>query len=80
MPYDTNVDPADAKESLEIVNLKGKISISNGGFVQRILDLKKWMKSPWIEDKETLKTSMNILFCVKRVLRRIKLSSLMGLN
>ena len=54
MQYDTNVDPAEAKESLEIVNLKGKISISNGGFVQRILDLKKWMKSPWIEDKETL--------------------------
>ena len=51
MQYDTNVDPAEAKESLEIVNLKGKISISTGGFV---LDLKKWMKSPWIEDKETL--------------------------
>ena len=63
MPYDTIVDPAEAKESLEIVNLKGKISISTGGFVQRILDLKKWMKSPWIEDKETLKTSMNIHFC-----------------
>ena len=54
MPYDPIVDPAEVKESLEIVNLKGKISISNRGFVQRILDLKKWMKSPWIEDKETL--------------------------
>ena len=50
MPYDTIVDPAEVKESLEI-NLRGKISVSTGGFVQRILDLKKWMKSPWIEDK-----------------------------
>ena len=54
MPYDTIVDPAEVKESLEIVNLRGKISIRTRGFVQRILDLKKWMKSPWIEDKETL--------------------------
>ena len=30
MPYDTIVDPAEAKESLEIVNLKGKIIISTG--------------------------------------------------
>ena len=54
MPYDTIVDPAEVKESLEIVNLRGKISVSTGGLVQRILDLRKWMKSPWIEDKETL--------------------------
>ena len=54
MPYDTIVDPAEAKESLEIVNLRENISASTRGFVQRILDLKKWMKSPWIEDKETL--------------------------
>ena len=54
MPYDTIIDPAEVKESLEIVNLRGKISISTGGFVQRILDLKKLMKSLWIEDKETL--------------------------
>ena len=46
--------PAEVKESLEIVNLRGKISVSTGGFVQRILALKKWMKSPWIEGKETL--------------------------
>ena len=54
MPYDSIVDPAEVKESLEIVNLRGKISVSTRGFVQRILDLKKWLKSPWIEDKETL--------------------------
>ena len=54
MPYDTIVDPAEVKESLEIVNLRGKISFSTRGFVQKIIDLKKWMKSPWIEDKETL--------------------------
>ena len=54
MPYDTIVDPAEVKESLEIANLRGKICISTRGFVQRILDLKKWMKIPWIEDKETL--------------------------
>ena len=54
MPYETIVDPAEVKESLEIVNLRGKISVSTGGFVQHILDLKKLMKSPWIEGKETL--------------------------
>ena len=46
--------PAEVKESLEIVNLRGKISVSTEGFVKRILDLKKLMKRPWIEDKETL--------------------------
>ena len=52
MPYDTIVDPAEVKESLEIVNLRGKISVSTRSFVQCILlDLKK---RPWIEDKETL--------------------------
>ena len=54
MPYDTIVDPAEADESLEIVNLRGKISVITGGFVPRIFYLKNWMKSPWIEDKETL--------------------------
>ena len=42
---------AEAEESLEIINLRGKKSVSSGGFVERILDLKEWMKSPWIEDK-----------------------------
>ena len=41
----------EAEESLEIVNLRGQISVNTGGFVERILDLKEWMKSPWIEDK-----------------------------
>ena len=41
MPYDTIVDPAEVKESLEIVNLRGEISINTGGFDQRILDLQK---------------------------------------
>lgn len=54
MPYDTIVDPAEAGESLEIVNLRGKISVSTGGFVQRILDLKKMDEKSLIEDKETL--------------------------
>ena len=46
--------PAEVKASLEIVNLRVKINVSTGGFVQHILDLKKLMKSPWIEGKETL--------------------------
>ena len=55
MPYDTIVDPAEVKKSLEIVNLRGKISVSTGGFVQHILHLQKWMKSPWIEGKKLYK-------------------------
>ena len=55
MPYDTIVDPAEVKESLEIVNLRGKISVSTGGFVQHILDLKKWMKVPGLREKKLYK-------------------------
>ena len=40
MPYDTIVDPAEVKESLEIVNLRGKISVRTRGFVPKKMDEK----------------------------------------
>ena len=55
--------PAEVKESLEIVNLRGKIRVSTGGFVQHILDLKKWMKSPWIEDKKLINKHEHPFLC-----------------
>ena len=42
------------EEEIELCDQRGKISVTTSSYVERILDLKEWMKSPWVPSTETM--------------------------